>query len=72
MRGGEKKMKKLTVLVVIMLVAGLLAGCWLFPESKLDYIEADPYEVTLDTESLTGITQQYKLKLFMKKGIYNN
>ena len=25
-------MKKLTVLVVIMLVAGLLAGCWLFPE----------------------------------------
>jgi len=25
-------MKKLTVLVVIILVAGLLAGCWLFPE----------------------------------------
>jgi len=25
-------MKKLTVLVVIMLIAGLLAGCWLFPE----------------------------------------
>jgi len=25
-------MKKLTVLVVIMLVAGLFAGCWLFPE----------------------------------------
>ena len=25
-------MKKLTVLVVITLVAGLLAGCWLFPE----------------------------------------
>lgn len=33
-------MKKLTVLVVIMLVASLLAGCWVFPESKLDYIEA--------------------------------
>lgn len=25
-------MRKLTMLVVIMLVAGLLAGCWLFPE----------------------------------------
>ncbi len=38
-------MKKLTVLVVIMLVAGLLAGCWLFPESKLDYIEVEPNEI---------------------------
>jgi len=28
-------MKKLTVLVVIILIAGLLAGCWLFPEEKL-------------------------------------
>ena len=27
-------MKKLTVLVVILLVAGLLAGCWLFPEPE--------------------------------------
>lgn len=25
-------MKKLTVLVVVMLIAGLLTGCWLFPE----------------------------------------
>lgn len=28
-------MKKLTVLVAVMLIAGLLAGCWLFPEEKL-------------------------------------
>ena len=33
-------MKKLTVLVVITLVAGLLAGCWLFPE-KLTIPELD-------------------------------
>ncbi|GAI63593.1 unnamed protein product, partial [marine sediment metagenome] len=40
-------MKKLTVLVAVILIAGLLSGCWLFPESKLNYIEADPKEVTL-------------------------
>ena len=28
-------MKKLTVLVAVILIAGLLAGCWLFPEEKL-------------------------------------
>jgi len=33
-------MKKLTVLVVITLVAGLLAGCWLFPE-RLTIPEVD-------------------------------
>ena len=38
-------MKKLTVLVVIMLVAILLAGCWVLPESKLEFIEADPAEI---------------------------
>jgi hypothetical protein len=43
-------MKKLTMLVVILLVAGLLAGCWVLPESKLDYIEAIPNEVNLDAE----------------------
>jgi len=30
-------MKKLTMLVVIILIAGLLAGCWLFPEEKLEF-----------------------------------
>ncbi len=40
-------MKKLTVLMAIILIAGLLSGCWLFPGSKLDYIEADPDKVTL-------------------------
>ena len=42
-------MKKLTVLVAVMLIVGLLAGCWVLPESKLDYIEADPDKVTLNT-----------------------
>ncbi len=46
-------MKKLTVLVVVILIAGLLAGCWLFPESKLDYIEAETDEVTLHTRLRT-------------------
>ena len=54
-------MKKLTILVVIMLVAGLLAGCWLFPGSKLDKIEVEPVEVTLNIKSLTGITQQLEV-----------
>ena len=57
-------MKKLTVLVVIMLVAGLFAGCWVLPESKLDYIEADPKEVTLNTKSLTGITEQLEITAY--------
>jgi len=43
------------------LIAGLLSGCWLFPESKLDYIKVDPDEVTLNTKSLTGITQQLEV-----------
>jgi hypothetical protein len=43
-------MKKLIVLVAVMLIAGLLAGCWVLPESKLDYIEAIPNEVNLDAE----------------------
>ena len=33
-------MKKLTVLVAVMLIAGLLSGCWLFPE-KLTIPELD-------------------------------
>ena len=40
-------MKKLTVLVVIMLIAGLLAGCWVLPESKLISICVDPEEMFL-------------------------
>ena len=39
-------MKKLTVLVAVILIAGLLAGCWVLPESKLDIIVADTDEVT--------------------------
>ncbi|MBA7580866.1 hypothetical protein ES708_22763 [subsurface metagenome] len=50
-------MKKLTILlVVIMLVAVLLAGCWVSPELKLDYIEADPEEVTLTEGEICQLT----------------
>lgn len=35
-------MKKLTILMAVILVAGLLAGCWIFPESKLISIVVDP------------------------------
>ena len=57
-------MKKLTVLVAVILIAGLLVGCWVTPESKLDYIEADPNEVTLTTDSFTGITEQLEVTAF--------
>ncbi|MBA7545951.1 hypothetical protein ES705_38333 [subsurface metagenome] len=40
-------MKKLTMIMAIILIAGLLSGCWLFPGPKLDYIEVNPKEVTL-------------------------
>ena len=58
-------MKKLTVLLVIVLVAGLLTGCWLFPESKLDYIEADSNEVFLNTRSRT---QQLEITAYYTDG----
>lgn len=52
-------MKKLTVLIAVMLIAGLLSGCWLFPEQPLlDYIVADPSPIILtvgDTQQLTVI-----------------
>ncbi|MBA7563021.1 hypothetical protein ES695_11195 [Candidatus Atribacteria bacterium 1244-E10-H5-B2] len=60
-------MKKLTVLMAIILIAGLLSGCWLFPESKLDYIKAKPDKVTLTMltmDSLIGITQQLEVTAF--------
>ena len=65
-------MKKLTVLVVIMLVAGLLAGCWVLPESKLDYIEAEPAKVTLylglTSDSTKNNTQQLEVTAFYTDG----
>jgi len=60
-------MKKLTVLVVIMLVAGLLAGCWVLPESKLDYIEADPDKV--DLLYLRSSTKQLTVTAFYEDGV---
>ena len=66
-------MKKLTVLVVIMLVAGLLAGCWVTPTSKLENIEVYPEEVTLtiNTTALTGkLTEQLKVTAFYEDGTF--
>lgn len=54
-------MKRLTVIVAVILIAGLLSGCWLFPESKLDYIEANPKEVTLYLTQVPGNTQQLEV-----------
>ena len=55
--------------MAVILIAGLLSGCWLFPESKLDYIEANPEEVTLyfgptlsDTKNKT--TQQLEVTAY--------
>jgi len=58
-------MKKLTVLVAVILIAGLLAGCWVLPESKLDKIEADPDEVILSTNLLT---QQLEVTAYYTDG----
>jgi len=55
-------MKKLTILVVIMLVAGLLAGCWVFPESKLISICVNPEGMFLEpeeTEPIISVTANY-------------
>ena len=62
-------MKKLTMLVVIMLVAGLLAGCWVLPESKLISICVEPEGIFLEgdptaaashnTEPIESVTANY-------------
>jgi len=49
-------MKKLTVLVVIMLVAGLLAGCGIIPEwSVLQSIVIEPDGITFTTREPVSI-----------------
>ena len=51
-------MKKLTVLLAVILITGLLAGCWLFPGSKLDEITVYPEgPITLNIEG----TQQLEV-----------
>lgn len=52
-------MKKLTVLVVITLIAGLLAGCWVLPESKLISIVVEPEGMYLEdpATAITGHTE---------------
>jgi len=55
-------MKKLTVLVAVMLIAGLLAGCWVLPESKLISIVVDPEGMFLEpeeTEPIMSVTANY-------------
>lgn len=47
MKGGEKKMKKLFVLVIAILAAGLLVGCWVLPEIELVSIVVEPSEIYL-------------------------
>ena len=51
-----------------MLVTGLLTGCWVLPESKLDKIVADPNKVTLTTDSYTGITEQTEVTAYYEDG----
>ena len=59
-------MRKLTILIAIILIVGLLAGCggWVTPAPKLDYIEVEPDEVTLITNSYTGSTEQLEVTAY--------
>ena len=63
-------MKKLTVLMAVILIVGLLAGCWLFPESKLISIVVEPermfltdpgtaFDVLSTTSAIESITACY-------------
>ena len=63
-------MKKLTVLVAVILIAGLLAGCWVFSdEPELISITVDPERMDLvgdptaasshNTEPIISITANY-------------
>ena len=57
-------MKKLTVLVVAILVMVLLAGCWLYPEPKLISICVDPEGMFLEpeeTKPIISVTANYVL-----------
>lgn len=51
-------MKKLTVLVVVMLIAGLLAGCWVLPESKLISICVEPEGMDLVEPGAASLTSK--------------
>ena len=63
-------MKKLFVLATVILIAGLLTGCWLLPESKLISITVDPEWMELnkpgpadpgDTkEAIKSVTANYE------------
>ena len=55
-------MKKLIMLVVIILVMGLLAGCWLYTEPKIISICVNPEGMFLDpgeTEPIISVTANY-------------
>ncbi len=61
-------MKKLTVLMAVILMAVLLAGCWVFPESKLISIVVEPEGMDLadpasaiseHAEAIESVTANY-------------
>lgn len=57
-------MKKLAMLVAVMLIVGLLAGCWVLPESKLISICVEPEGMELkaldpDAEAIVSVTANY-------------
>ena len=52
-------MKKLAVLVAVILIAGLLAGCWVLPESKLISIVVEPEGMDL-TYPATALSEHTK------------
>jgi len=60
----KKQVKKLTVLMVAILVMVLLAGCWLYPEPKLISICVEPEGMFLEpgeTEPIISVTANYTL-----------
>ncbi|MBA7529476.1 hypothetical protein ES705_21674 [subsurface metagenome] len=58
-------MKKLTVLVAVILIAGLLAGCGVTSESRLWKIEVEPIEVNI---GYTGDSEQLKVTAYYDDG----
>jgi len=56
-------MKKLIILFMIVLVMGLLAGCWISSEPKLISITVDPEDMSLcieESKSIISVTANYE------------
>jgi len=65
-------MKKLTVLVAVILIAGLLAGCWVLPESKLISITVDPEGLYLEMPKPTSLIPENAGKIESVTANYND